>query len=239
MAKLTAKQSKWIDEYLHDFNATRAARDSGYSEATARQMGSENLSKPVIQKEIARRLDLLGMTSPEITKRFTDMSRGNMSDYMVIKLEPYTPKVKMSLKRLIEAEQAYILREEKFCAIKGLTEEEYDKFQAGLDISRDRILRWQIELADNPYAFRIVDGETIMVEVAELDLVKVIQDKERGIIKSVKHTKDGVHVEMYNADNALAQLAKIRGMMSDKEVDVNLNVDTIIKVGYGENNQGA
>ncbi|WP_183560634.1 terminase small subunit [Mucilaginibacter sp. SP1R1] len=238
-SKLTIKQKRFVEEYLKDFNASDAARRAGYSEDTAYSIGYENLRKPEIKIEIDKILDALSMEAGEITKRFTNLARGNMSDYMTKRLVPHTPQIKVGLKRLIEAEEAHILREEKFCAIKGYTEEEYDKFQEQLEYSRDKILRWEIELEDNPYAYRIVDGETIMIEEVGLDLVKVIEDKERGIIKSVKHTKDGIQVEMYPADNALTQLAKIRKMMTDKEVDINLNVDTVVKVGYGNSDKGA
>ena len=51
--KLTDKQQRFVDEYLIDLNATQAAIRAGYSEKTAQQMGSENLSKPVIQEAIA------------------------------------------------------------------------------------------------------------------------------------------------------------------------------------------
>jgi len=49
---LTDKQKTFIDEYLIDLNATQAAIRAGYSKDTAQQMGSENLSKPVIQSAI-------------------------------------------------------------------------------------------------------------------------------------------------------------------------------------------
>ncbi len=52
--KLTPKQQCFIEEYLIDLNATKAAFRAGYSEKTARQIGSENLSKPAIQEAIAR-----------------------------------------------------------------------------------------------------------------------------------------------------------------------------------------
>lgn len=49
---MTQKQKKFIEEYLIDLNATQAAIRAGYSPNTARQIGSENLSKPVIQNAI-------------------------------------------------------------------------------------------------------------------------------------------------------------------------------------------
>lgn len=49
---LTAKQQRFVEEYLVDLNATQAAIRAGYSTDTARQMASENLSKPYIQSAI-------------------------------------------------------------------------------------------------------------------------------------------------------------------------------------------
>ena len=51
-AKLTAKQSKFVSEYLIDLNATQAAIRAGYSEKTAYSIGEENLRKPEIAKSI-------------------------------------------------------------------------------------------------------------------------------------------------------------------------------------------
>ena len=51
--KLTARQERFIDEYLVDLNATQAAIRAGYSKNSARQIGDENLSKPDIQEAIA------------------------------------------------------------------------------------------------------------------------------------------------------------------------------------------
>ena len=51
--KLTPKQERFIDEYLVDLNATQAACRAGYSRNSARQIGQENLSKPVIATAIA------------------------------------------------------------------------------------------------------------------------------------------------------------------------------------------
>ena len=53
MANLTPKQQRFVEEYLIDLNATQAAIRSGYSEKTAQEIGSENLSKPMVAKAIA------------------------------------------------------------------------------------------------------------------------------------------------------------------------------------------
>jgi phage terminase small subunit len=54
--KLTPKQKAFVDEYLIDTNASKAALRAGYSEKTAERMGSENLHKPLIKDAIANAL---------------------------------------------------------------------------------------------------------------------------------------------------------------------------------------
>ena len=54
--RMTAKQERFVDEYLADLNATQAAIRAGYSEKTARAMGHENLTKPDIEEAIAEAL---------------------------------------------------------------------------------------------------------------------------------------------------------------------------------------
>ena len=49
---MTHKQSIFVQEYLQDFNATRAAIAAGYSAKTAGAIGSENLKKPEIQEAL-------------------------------------------------------------------------------------------------------------------------------------------------------------------------------------------
>lgn len=52
MSKLTDKQEIFCQEYIKDLNATQAAIRAGYSERTANRIGTENLSKLVIEKRI-------------------------------------------------------------------------------------------------------------------------------------------------------------------------------------------
>lgn len=51
---LTAKQQRFVDEYLIDLNATQAAIRAGYSQKTARSISNENLTKPDIQAAIEK-----------------------------------------------------------------------------------------------------------------------------------------------------------------------------------------
>ena len=49
---LTAKQQRFVDEYLKDLNATQAAIRAGYSKKTAASIGQENLRRPEIEKAL-------------------------------------------------------------------------------------------------------------------------------------------------------------------------------------------
>lgn len=51
---MTKKQKRFCEEYLIDLNATQAAIRAGYSPDTAGAIGAENLTKPEIQRAVAR-----------------------------------------------------------------------------------------------------------------------------------------------------------------------------------------
>lgn len=61
--ELTGKQKRFCEEYIFDFNATRAAKVAGYSEQTAYSIGNENLKKPEIQAYITELQGDLSKTS--------------------------------------------------------------------------------------------------------------------------------------------------------------------------------
>lgn len=81
--RLTAKEQAFVDHYLGDgdgkLNATQAAIHAGYSAKTARQIGSENLSKPyiraVIDAELERRRERLKLTAEEVEERIAQLLR--------------------------------------------------------------------------------------------------------------------------------------------------------------------
>ncbi len=83
-AKLSYKQKAFIDEYLLDFNATKASIRAGYSEKTAYSIGWENLRKPEIKDEISRRLSERRMSADEVLDRLTDIARGDIADVLDI-----------------------------------------------------------------------------------------------------------------------------------------------------------
>lgn len=53
---LTARQQRFVDEYLIDLNATQAAIRAGYSQKTARQIGNRMLTNVDIQAATSKRM---------------------------------------------------------------------------------------------------------------------------------------------------------------------------------------
>lgn len=88
MARMTAKQQRFCDEYLIDLNATQAAIRAGYSTRTAQQMGAENLSKPVVKEYIAARMaekeSELIADQDEVLKYLTSVMRGQSRASVVV-----------------------------------------------------------------------------------------------------------------------------------------------------------
>ena len=88
MAKLTAKQQRFCDEYLIDLNATQAAIRAGYSEKSARQMSTENMSKPSIREYIENRMaekeKRLIADQDEVLKYLTAVLRGESESEEIV-----------------------------------------------------------------------------------------------------------------------------------------------------------
>lgn len=78
---LTHKQRLFCYEYLVDTNATKAAERAGYSKKTARQIGTQNLSKLVIKRKIDELMrDRIKRTEITADKVMAGLSRLGFSD---------------------------------------------------------------------------------------------------------------------------------------------------------------
>lgn len=88
MAKMTAKQMRFCDEYLIDLNATQAAIRAGYSKKTARSIGQENLMKPdikaFIEQRMAEKEAALIADQNEVLKYLTQVLRGESQSEVVV-----------------------------------------------------------------------------------------------------------------------------------------------------------
>lgn len=91
MKKLTDKQKRFVEEYLIDYNATRAASKAGYAKKIARVQGSENLTKPDIKSEINKRLEKKRieneLTEKKIIKELEKIAFSDITNYYNNELE--------------------------------------------------------------------------------------------------------------------------------------------------------
>ena len=84
MSKLTEKQKRFADEFIRLGNATEAARLAGYSPKSAKEMGSQNLTKLHIKSYIDKALEELDsnriMGAKEALELLTAIARGEIEE---------------------------------------------------------------------------------------------------------------------------------------------------------------
>lgn len=88
MAKLTAKQQRFVEEYLIDLNATQAAIRAGYSARNAGKIGPELLGKTrvaeAVSKAIATRSRRTGINQDRVLRELAKVAFVNAADVIDI-----------------------------------------------------------------------------------------------------------------------------------------------------------
>lgn len=130
MAGLTNKQKAFVEEYLHDFNATRAAERAGYSGSPCvlAAQGSRLLKNVNIAEKIALRLQESAMSADEVLWRLGSIARGEHSEYI-------TDDGKVDLPRLLKDGKGYLIKGIKKTK-EGDQVEFYDSQRALVDIGK-------------------------------------------------------------------------------------------------------
>lgn len=84
MTKLTAKQQRFVDEYLIDLNATQAAIRAGYSTDTAMEQGYQLLQKTsvsnAVSQAMAHRSRRTGITQDRVLRELAKIAFVNAND---------------------------------------------------------------------------------------------------------------------------------------------------------------
>lgn len=88
MAKLTAKQQRFADEYIVDLNGTQAAIRAGYSEKTATVQAARLLTnvnvQHYIQKRKQERMERTEITQDMVLYELAAIAFSNASDYAAV-----------------------------------------------------------------------------------------------------------------------------------------------------------
>jgi phage terminase small subunit len=81
---LTAKQERFVAEYLVDLNATQAAIRAGYSEKTANRIGAQLLAKPLVAEAVAKaqaeRAERTRIDSDWVLTRLAEEAEADIAD---------------------------------------------------------------------------------------------------------------------------------------------------------------
>lgn len=123
--KLTAKQIRFVDEYLVDFNATQAAIRAGYSPKTAAAAAARLLRNVNIQAEIARRQkDLQRRTEisqDRVVKELARIAFADASDYACVETYMYENKDgTLSPLQVVSPKDTGVLSDDQRAAIAGI-----------------------------------------------------------------------------------------------------------------------
>lgn len=229
---MTEKQRLFCKEYMIDLNATQAAIRAGYSVDTAYAIGWENLRKPEIKEEISKLLAERHITKDGVVKLISDIARTDLNDYFKVRRVRREVPVEKSLREIAAEVAQKISFEEEFADRAQLEGDAYEAHLAAQQSRRMELTRLELELEHNPFATRVVYEEE-WAEEADLDLPKLIRDKEAGKIKTYAVGQYGPKVEMYPADAALRDLARIHGLF---EAD-NKQSATVINARWGKDTE--
>lgn len=86
MAKLTDKQQRFVEEYLIDLNATKAAIRAGYSAKNADKIGSELLGKTRVAEAVAcamaERSRRTGISQDRVLQELAKISFSDMRNFV-------------------------------------------------------------------------------------------------------------------------------------------------------------
>ena len=186
---LTTKQQAFVEHYLRSWNASQAARDAGYSEKSARLIGSENLTKPDIQAAIEARLAELKMSADEVLARLADQARGSMADFLRVDEEEIT--LSWSL-------------------LKVPTNADGDPDLAG--VVMELASQENVQPTD-----QILRTATVKRAVARLDLLQAGERGKLGLVKKYSLDDKGkVSIELHDAQSALQLLGRHHKLFVDR-----------------------
>jgi len=79
---LSNKRRAFVEEYLHDFNATQAAIRAGYSPKTAYSQGPRLLDNVEVNAAIKTRLDELKMSAEEVLVKLGEQARSDIATFI-------------------------------------------------------------------------------------------------------------------------------------------------------------
>lgn len=218
--QLTAKEERFVQEYLADLNATQAAIRAGYSQKTARQIGAENLSKPVIQAAIAvaqaERARRTEITADRALREAWSIATGDARELVQVKVGccRYCHGESFRLQRTV----GEMNRDREAHAIAGKTPDTFDEMGGiGFD-----------PLAAPNEACTECGGDGLARVV--LSDTRHLSEQAAALYAGAKVGKHGIEIQLHSKDAALEKVFKHLGLYRE---DNSQKVDALASLLYG------
>jgi phage terminase small subunit len=214
---LTAKQQRFVEEYLVDLNATQAAIRAGYSARTARQIGDENLSKPDIAAAIAERTaaisEKLGITQEQVLERWWQIATADPNELVQFR--------RTCCRYCHGVDHRFQWRDaEEFAAAlaaftrNSKTDDDEDPAELPEGAPTDEGGYGYHRLSDpSPDCPQCYGEGRATVHATD---TRKLPDQARPLYAGVKQTRDGFEVKLQDQGKALENVARHLGMFNDK-----------------------
>jgi len=215
---LTPKQKRFCEEYLVDLNGTQAAIRAGYSKKTAKEIASENFSKPNIQEYLAERMrergEKLDITAEKVLKQWWDIANADPNEIIQFRKTAcrHCHGIDHQYQWADENEFSVSLIKAKEKSVKPLPN---DKGGYGFRRSLD-------PHADCPRC----DGEGV-ADVYGLD-TRHLSPAARLLYAGVKVTQNGFEIKMRDQDKALENVARHLGMFLERHIHTGADGGAIV-----------
>lgn len=216
---MTPQEQLFVAGYLKHFNASRAAREAGYSPRSAARQGFEMLRRPEIQQAVADRLE-----------------RANIDADFV--LQEWAAIVTADVNEIVQHRRVCC----RYChGIDG----KYQRTQAEFDAA---LVAWQkspqalidefdpmggvgynATVEPNPQCMECFGEGGSYLHIAD---TRDLSPGARALFAGIKQTKDGVEVKFHPKDKALELIARHLGMLKDK-VEVEGTIGLVERLAAG------
>ena len=215
--QLTDRQQRFVDEYLIDLHATKAAERAGYSPKTAQEQSSRLLSKPHVQAPIteakARRAARVEIDQDRVVLElmnivFADANglveyRRTCCRHCYGKDHRYQ-RTAGEMERAKVEHRAFVLKCKQEGVKLTVAEQSFDE-QGGIGFDPRKA-----PVDECPECFGEGWGDVFVKDTRNLP------PELRSLYSGVKRTKEGIEVKMHDKQGFAQLLMRHAGMLNDK-----------------------
>ena len=214
---LSDKQQMFVAEYLVDFNGTQAAIRAGYSPKTANEQAARLLANASIQAAVSgltqERSEKLEIKAEDVLRRWWEIANADPNELVQYRRGccRYCWGIDHNYQWRNEAEYESAVASYKPKKGKEATQIS-NTGGYGFDGKRE-------PMSECPYCNGEGQGHMYVTDT------RLLTGPARRLFAGVKHTKDGLEVQMHDQMAALTNVAKHIGMFTDKVVFPDKNGD--------------